>query len=165
VDRQHVGSPTYRSTSPPRPRRHVHRQVSRGRARDNLQRRTDISELLRAPRLPLKQQRVGASLHGPWRRPPLCPLRAALRHVGVAAALTTAPTAAPQTSVGLHDHRGIGAHSHTGAGEDNGIDHHENGLRFPYVFIFYRSHYLRPHPYSCHSCPCSSRHHSGAHRI
>jgi hypothetical protein len=33
------------------------------------------------------------------------------------------------------------------AGEDHGIDHHKNWLRFPYVFIFSRSHDLHPHPY------------------
>jgi hypothetical protein len=38
----------------------------------------------------------------------------------------------------------------TGAGEDNGIDHHQNWLRFPYDSTFLRSHYLHPHPYpSC----------------
>jgi hypothetical protein len=35
----------------------------------------------------------------------------------------------------------------TGAGGDNGIDHNENPLRFPYVSEFLRPHYLHPHPY------------------
>ena len=35
----------------------------------------------------------------------------------------------------------------TGAGEDNGIDHDKNWLRFPYDSTFLRSHYLHPHPY------------------
>jgi hypothetical protein len=35
----------------------------------------------------------------------------------------------------------------TGAGEDNGIDHNKNWLRFPCVFILSRSDYLHPHPY------------------
>eukprot|EP01047_Picozoa_sp_COSAG01_P006986 COSAG01_NODE_258_length_20077_cov_124.162429_8_plen_107_part_00 len=34
----------------------------------------------------------------------------------------------------------------TGAGEDNGIDHNKDRLRFPYDSTFWRSHYLRPHP-------------------
>ena len=33
-----------------------------------------------------------------------------------------------------------------GAGEDNGIDHSKNGLRFLWVIIFSRSHDLHPHP-------------------
>eukprot|EP01047_Picozoa_sp_COSAG01_P069833 COSAG01_NODE_10434_length_2166_cov_8.532656_3_plen_189_part_00 len=41
----------------------------------------------------------------------------------------------------------------TGAGGDNGIDHNKNGLRFPYVSTFLRSHYLHPHPYVC-VCRC-----------
>jgi hypothetical protein len=36
--------------------------------------------------------------------------------------------------------------SGTGAGEDNGIDHDKNPLRFPYVTEFSRSHDLHPHP-------------------
>eukprot|EP01047_Picozoa_sp_COSAG01_P016156 COSAG01_NODE_821_length_13328_cov_2.385441_6_plen_290_part_00 len=32
------------------------------------------------------------------------------------------------------------------AGEDSGIDHHTNWLRFPYDSTFLRSHYLHPHP-------------------
>jgi hypothetical protein len=36
---------------------------------------------------------------------------------------------------------------HTGAGEDHGIDHDKNWLRFPYDSTFLRSHYLHPHPY------------------
>eukprot|EP01047_Picozoa_sp_COSAG01_P065619 COSAG01_NODE_8898_length_2622_cov_1.340864_1_plen_217_part_00 len=35
----------------------------------------------------------------------------------------------------------------TCAGGDNGIDHSQNSLRFPNVFIFSRSHCLHPHPY------------------
>jgi hypothetical protein len=35
----------------------------------------------------------------------------------------------------------------TGAGEDHGIDHNKNLLRFPYDSTFLRSHYLHPHPY------------------
>jgi hypothetical protein len=35
----------------------------------------------------------------------------------------------------------------TGAGGDNGIVHDKNWLRFPYVFMFSRSHDLHPHPY------------------
>eukprot|EP01047_Picozoa_sp_COSAG01_P036289 COSAG01_NODE_2830_length_6998_cov_17.705754_2_plen_176_part_00 len=42
----------------------------------------------------------------------------------------------------------------TGAGEDNGIDHHQNRLRFPYDSTFLRSRYLHPHPY--HTCSCST---------
>jgi hypothetical protein len=34
----------------------------------------------------------------------------------------------------------------TGAGEDNGIDHDKNLLRFPCDSTFLRSHYLHPHP-------------------
>jgi hypothetical protein len=37
----------------------------------------------------------------------------------------------------------------TAAGEDNGIDHNKNRLRFPYIFIFFRSYYLHPHPCCC----------------
>jgi hypothetical protein len=36
----------------------------------------------------------------------------------------------------------------TGAGEDYGIDHHENWLRFPYDSTVWRSHHLQPHPYN-----------------
>jgi len=32
----------------------------------------------------------------------------------------------------------------TGVGEDNGIDHNQNWLRFPYDSTFLRSHYLSP---------------------
>jgi hypothetical protein len=35
----------------------------------------------------------------------------------------------------------------TGAGDDHGIDHHKNWLRFPYDSTFLRSRYLHPHPY------------------
>jgi hypothetical protein len=35
----------------------------------------------------------------------------------------------------------------TGAGEDHGIDHNENWLRFPYDSTFLRPHYLPPHPH------------------
>jgi hypothetical protein len=35
----------------------------------------------------------------------------------------------------------------TGAGEDNGIDHHQKSLRFPYDSTFLPSHYLHLHPY------------------
>jgi hypothetical protein len=42
----------------------------------------------------------------------------------------------------------IAGHPHMGVGDaDDGIDHNENPLRFPYVSEFYRSHYLHPHPY------------------
>jgi hypothetical protein len=41
---------------------------------------------------------------------------------------------------------------HTGAGEDNGIDHSKNRLRFPYGFMFSRSHDLPPHPYTPPAC-------------
>eukprot|EP01049_Picozoa_sp_SAG25_P016548 SAG25_NODE_3849_length_950_cov_1.002350_2_plen_86_part_00 len=34
----------------------------------------------------------------------------------------------------------------TGAGEDNGIDHSKNWLRFPYESTCLRSHYLHLHP-------------------
>jgi hypothetical protein len=37
--------------------------------------------------------------------------------------------------------------SRTGAGEDNGIDHSKNWLRFPYDSELFRSHYLHLHPY------------------
>jgi hypothetical protein len=36
--------------------------------------------------------------------------------------------------------------SRTGAGEDNGIDHSKNWLRFPYDSELFRSHYLHLHP-------------------
>jgi|EP01047_Picozoa_sp_COSAG01_P014528 hypothetical protein len=35
----------------------------------------------------------------------------------------------------------------TGAGADNGMDHDQNGLRFPYDSTLLRSHYLHPPPY------------------
>jgi hypothetical protein len=37
-------------------------------------------------------------------------------------------------------------------GEANWTDHNKDRLRFPYDFIFSRSHYLHPHPYVCISC-------------
>ena len=40
----------------------------------------------------------------------------------------------------------------TGVGEANWTDHNKDRLRFPYDFIFSRSHYLHPHPYVCISC-------------
>jgi hypothetical protein len=41
---------------------------------------------------------------------------------------------------------------YTGAGEDNGIDHKKNWLRFPYDSTVLRSHDLHPHPYSYLAC-------------
>eukprot|EP01047_Picozoa_sp_COSAG01_P035399 COSAG01_NODE_2713_length_7209_cov_5.300844_1_plen_399_part_00 len=46
--------------------------------------------------------------------------------------------------VGIH---ALHAFESTGAGEDSGIDHNKNLLRFPYDSTFLRSHYLHPHPY------------------
>jgi hypothetical protein len=40
----------------------------------------------------------------------------------------------------------------TGVGEANWTDHSKDRLRFPYDFIFSRSHYLHPPPYVCISC-------------
>jgi hypothetical protein len=42
---------------------------------------------------------------------------------------------------------------YTGAGEDNGIDHDRNQLRFPYDSTGLRSHDLHPHPYLPSSFP------------
>jgi hypothetical protein len=53
-----------------------------------------------------------------------------------------------QSSEGLRAARSSNHHHHTGAGEDNGIDHNQNWLRFPYDSTFLRSHYLHPHPYA-----------------
>jgi hypothetical protein len=39
------------------------------------------------------------------------------------------------------------AREDTGAGGDNGVDHNNNWLRFPYDSTFLRSHDLQPHPY------------------
>jgi hypothetical protein len=50
---------------------------------------------------------------------------------------------------------------HTGAGEDNGVDHNNNGLRFPYDSTFLRSQYLHPHPYI--SATAAPHHHSVHH--
>jgi hypothetical protein len=44
-------------------------------------------------------------------------------------------------------------HHNTGAGGDNGIDHHENWLRFPYDSTVLRSHDLHPHPYMWGTAP------------
>jgi hypothetical protein len=41
----------------------------------------------------------------------------------------------------------VGMRGGTGAGEDNGIDHNKNWLRFTYDSKVLRSHYLHPHPY------------------
>jgi hypothetical protein len=44
-----------------------------------------------------------------------------------------------------------------GAGEDNGIDHTQNRLRFLYDFAFLRSHYLHLHPYEPLCMPPTSQ--------
>jgi hypothetical protein len=55
--------------------------------------------------------------------------------------------------------RSVVGHTDTGAGADNGIDHNKNltYLRFAYVFIRCRSHYLPPHLYMP-SAPLSTPH-------
>jgi hypothetical protein len=45
---------------------------------------------------------------------------------------------------GLELLRTVSRQPHTGAGADDGTDHDEQRLRFAYVFIFFRSHYLPP---------------------
>jgi hypothetical protein len=47
---------------------------------------------------------------------------------------------------GSDSHRTLRICASTCAGEDNGIDHNKNWLRFPYDSTFLRSHYLHPHP-------------------
>jgi hypothetical protein len=44
----------------------------------------------------------------------------------------------------------------TGAGGDNGTDHNQNWLRFPYVSTFWRSHHLPPQPYLVRCSPPSA---------
>jgi hypothetical protein len=46
---------------------------------------------------------------------------------------------------------------YTGAGEDHGIGHDQNWLRFPYDSTFLRSHYLHPHPYRPAPAPAHRR--------
>jgi hypothetical protein len=57
-----------------------------------------------------------------------------------------APSLSPATLRG-----GGGGGATTGAGEDNGIGHDKNCLRFTYDSTFLRSQYLHPHPFRC--CP------------
>jgi hypothetical protein len=48
----------------------------------------------------------------------------------------------------------LGRDSPTGAGDDHGIDHNKNWLRFPDDSTFLRSHYLHSHPYATPSLEC-----------
>jgi hypothetical protein len=57
----------------------------------------------------------------------------------------------PKVALAQTDSTAQHSTQHTGAGEDNGVDHNQNWLRFPYVFIFSRSHYLPAHPYECYT--------------
>jgi hypothetical protein len=50
--------------------------------------------------------------------------------------------------VTLEDRESFELPVRTGAGGDNGIVHDKKRLKFPYIFIFLRSHYLHPHPYT-----------------
>eukprot|EP01047_Picozoa_sp_COSAG01_P005400 COSAG01_NODE_184_length_22692_cov_155.762758_6_plen_154_part_00 len=75
---------------------------------------------------------------------------------GIALCREPAPATENVTALAWHRAvRSLHCYAATGAGEDNGIDHSKNRLRFPYDSTFLRSHYLRPHPY--HGCGASTR--------
>jgi hypothetical protein len=66
------------------------------------------------------------------------------------------PPTQPQQPID-RSHQPVRARPHreegTGAGEDNGIDHHQKWLRFPYDSTCLRSQYLHPHPYVQRAVP------------
>jgi hypothetical protein len=76
------------------------------------------------------QQRRASRWHASWM--PTSVNSAVRKH--------TAPNSGPDTGA---------THRYAAAGEDNGIDQNKHWLRFPCVFIIFRSHYLHPHPYIC----------------
>jgi hypothetical protein len=131
-------------------------------SRDLLPRAPGRRRRQRQPRwYPAPRQRQPRRILGPWQRKlrRLAGETRGLPHeqrrqlgVGGAAAFV-AGSATPQRTQGRLSQTSTYIYIYTGAGEDNGIDHDRNQLRFPYDSTGLRSHDLHPHPYLPSSFP------------